>query len=53
MVDGTVTDILYPIETALSHLPKYLINDKIAEKVKNGAVLPIPDQFKKEDHLCC
>ena len=51
MLDGSVTDILYPIETALSHLPKYVINDKITEKVKNGAVLPIPDQFKKEDHL--
>jgi tRNA pseudouridine55 synthase len=51
MLDGSVTDILHPIETALSHLPKYVINDKIAEKVKNGAVLPIPDQFKKEDHL--
>ncbi|HEY4548963.1 MAG TPA: tRNA pseudouridine(55) synthase TruB [Bacillus sp. (in: firmicutes)] len=51
MFDGTVTDILHPIETALSHLPKYVINDKITDKVKNGAVLPIPDQFKKEDHL--
>ena len=51
MLDGSITDILYPIETALSHLPKYVINDKITEKVKNGAVLPIPDQFKKEDHL--
>jgi tRNA pseudouridine55 synthase len=51
MFDGSVTDILHPIETALSHLPKYVINDKITDKVKNGAVLPIPDQFKKEDHL--
>ena len=51
MADGSITDILHPIETALSHLPKYRINDKIAEKVKNGAVLPIPDHFKKEDHL--
>jgi len=51
MLEGSITDILYPIETALSHLPKYVINDKITEKVKNGAVLPIPDQFKKEDHL--
>ncbi len=51
MFDGTVTDILHPIETALSHLPKYVINDKITDKVKNGAVLPIPGQFKKEDHL--
>lgn len=51
MAEGTITDILYPIETALSHLPKYMINDKIAEKVKNGAVLPIPDHFKNEDPL--
>jgi tRNA pseudouridine55 synthase len=51
MSDGSITDILYPIETALTHLPKYRINDKITEKVKNGAVLPIPDHFKKEDHL--
>jgi tRNA pseudouridine55 synthase len=51
MSDGTLTDILYPIETALTHLPKYMINDKITEKVKNGAVLPIPDHFKKEEDL--
>ena len=51
MSDGSITDILYPIETALTHLPKYRINDKIAEKVKNGAVLPIPNHFKNEDPL--
>lgn len=51
MSEGTITEILYPIETALTHLPKYMINDKITEKVKNGAVLPIPDHFKKEDDL--
>ena len=28
-----------------------MINDKVAEKVKNGAVLPIPESFKKEDDL--
>jgi tRNA pseudouridine55 synthase len=51
MADGTLIDILYPIETALSHLPKYIINDKIAEKVKNGAVLPIPETVNIEDNL--
>ena len=35
-------DVLRPIETALFYLPKQTINDKLAEKVKNGAVLPIP-----------
>ena len=32
----------------MSHLPKYMINDKIAEKVKNGAVLPIPEALQEE-----
>jgi tRNA pseudouridine55 synthase len=34
--------LLLPIEKALFHLPKYEINDKVAEKVKNGALLPLP-----------
>ena len=42
MENGTTEEILNPLETALTYLPKYVINDKIAEKVKNGAVLPIP-----------
>ncbi|KAA9025834.1 tRNA pseudouridine(55) synthase TruB [Niallia endozanthoxylica] len=48
MEEGKIKDILYPIETALAHLPKYRINDKIAEKVKNGAVLPTPDSCMNE-----
>jgi tRNA pseudouridine55 synthase len=42
MEQGTIENFLYPLEKALSHLPKYLINDKVAEKVKNGAILPEP-----------
>ena len=34
--------VLLPIDKALFHLPKYEINDKVAEKVKNGAILPLP-----------
>jgi len=49
MADGSISDILYPIESALSNLPKYIINDKIAEKVKNGAVLPIPDSLMDQE----
>ncbi|WP_044893727.1 tRNA pseudouridine(55) synthase TruB [Bacillus alveayuensis] len=37
---------LVSIEQALSHLPKYQINGKVAEKVKNGAVLPAPNELK-------
>jgi tRNA pseudouridine55 synthase len=40
--EGTFTNYLKPIEKAVSYLPKYVINDKLSEKVKNGAVLPIP-----------
>jgi tRNA pseudouridine55 synthase len=43
MEQGTIENYLYPLEEALSHLPKYVINDKVAEKVKNGAVLPLPE----------
>ncbi len=37
--EGTITDALLPLETGISHLPKIKINDTVAEKVKNGAVL--------------
>ncbi|MED4202576.1 tRNA pseudouridine(55) synthase TruB [Neobacillus mesonae] len=44
--EGTVEDVLKPLETALSHLPKLKINDTVAEKVKNGALLNIPEHLK-------
>ncbi|WML43745.1 tRNA pseudouridine(55) synthase TruB [Neobacillus sp. PS3-40] len=46
---GTISARLLPLEIALSHLPKYYINDKVAEKVKNGALLPVPDHLKNSD----
>jgi tRNA pseudouridine55 synthase len=46
MENGLISNVLRPLETALSHLPKYIINDKVAEKVKNGALLQIPDHLK-------
>lgn len=45
MENGSFTEVLRPMEAALSHLPKYQISDKVAEKVKNGAVLNIPDHL--------
>jgi tRNA pseudouridine55 synthase len=45
MTEGEISGVLRPLESALSHLPKLLINDKVSEKVKNGALLPIPEQF--------
>lgn len=46
MEKGRIEEVLKPLETALSHLPKLLINDKVAEKVKNGALLEIPEHLK-------
>lgn len=44
--EGTILQQLRPLETALFHLPKYRLNDKVAEKVKNGAVLFVPEELK-------
>lgn len=44
---GTLSEKIYPLETALSHLPKYRINDTVSKKVKNGAVLNTPMQLKE------
>lgn len=46
---GTISEHLFPLESALSHLPKYHISDKVAEKVKNGSLLPIPDYLINRD----
>lgn len=46
MEAGTISIVLRPLETALSHLPKLQINDKVAEKVKNGALLQMPEHLK-------
>lgn len=43
--NGTIENHLLSIEDALSHLRKVIINDKVAEKVKNGAVLPVPQEL--------
>ncbi len=34
-----VSDFIYPLEKGISHLPVYQLNEQLASKVKNGAVL--------------
>jgi tRNA pseudouridine55 synthase len=46
MDNEAILTALKPLESALSHLPKFIINDKVAEKVKNGALLQIPENLK-------
>jgi len=43
---GTIMEALKPIEEGLLYLPKYKISDKLVEKVKNGAVLQIPNELE-------
>lgn len=38
--EGDLENKIFPIDRGLSHLPKREINDTLAEKVNNGAVLP-------------
>lgn len=45
MDSGTIFEVLRPLEKALSHLPKYVINDTLTKKVKNGALLKIPEHL--------
>lgn len=40
--------LLRPLEEGLTHLPKLIINDKVAEKVINGVAIPKPDEFTVE-----
>ncbi|MCM3769394.1 MULTISPECIES: tRNA pseudouridine(55) synthase TruB [Priestia] len=48
--EETINEKLHSIEEALNHLPKLQISDTLAEKVKNGAVLPCTEdeELKKE-----
>lgn len=45
VANGTIEDMLKPMEAALYYLPKYKISDKLVGKVLNGAVITIPDEF--------
>ncbi|MCP3762034.1 tRNA pseudouridine(55) synthase TruB [Domibacillus sp. A3M-37] len=38
-------EVLKPVEIAVSHLPKWHVNDTVAVMIKNGAVLPVPAQW--------
>ncbi|HYK74684.1 MAG TPA: tRNA pseudouridine(55) synthase TruB [Pseudoneobacillus sp.] len=49
MLKGEMDKILYPLESGISHLPKYQISDTVAEKVKNGALLPVPEQLLNQN----
>ncbi|MFD2443565.1 tRNA pseudouridine(55) synthase TruB [Bacillus sp. CGMCC 1.16607] len=49
MKNGEIEKILFPIEAGISHLPKIKISDTVAEKVKNGSLMPISDELTNID----
>ena len=44
-------ELLLPLETGLSHLPKMTISDTLAEKVKNGARLEEPEDWPESKEV--
>ncbi len=46
---GTASKLILPLELGINHLPTYEINDKLAKKVRNGAVLPLLDDWPDEE----
>ncbi|WP_078554604.1 tRNA pseudouridine(55) synthase TruB [Bacillus alkalicellulosilyticus] len=48
VAQGNITDSLMPIETAIDHFPKMTVDDTVAEKIKNGSVLPLSMELGDE-----
>ncbi|OES43572.1 tRNA pseudouridine(55) synthase TruB [Domibacillus iocasae] len=45
LAESLPEEVLKPVEVAVSHLPKWHVNDTVALMIKNGAVLPVPDEW--------
>lgn len=44
----TLAGHLFPLDRALSRLQSLTVNNSLAEKIKNGAVLPVPEEMEAE-----
>ncbi|MDQ0214256.1 tRNA pseudouridine55 synthase [Oikeobacillus pervagus] len=51
MNENKIHEVLRPIMEGVSSLPKWPINDTLAMKVKNGAVLAKPNDWPDEEHV--
>jgi tRNA pseudouridine55 synthase len=43
--------VFFPLERGLNRLPIYELNDTLAGKVKNGALLPLPEDWPKNQEV--
>ncbi|WP_078380857.1 tRNA pseudouridine(55) synthase TruB [Sutcliffiella halmapala] len=48
VAEEKISEVLIPMEKALISLPKLEISDTVAEKVRNGAVLPYPEEMEED-----
>ncbi|WP_339163460.1 tRNA pseudouridine(55) synthase TruB [Siminovitchia sp. FSL W7-1587] len=46
---GKAAEAIFPLEKGISHLPHLAISDKLAIKVRNGAVLPEPEHWPGDE----
>ena len=46
---GEAAEAIFPLERGISHLPHLEINDTLAVKVRNGAILPAPEHWLEEE----
>ncbi|HET7629101.1 MAG TPA: tRNA pseudouridine(55) synthase TruB [Bacillales bacterium] len=44
--DGELDDALVPLEKAFRAMPRWIVPADAAEKIKNGSVLPLPEEMK-------
>ncbi|TFE03455.1 tRNA pseudouridine(55) synthase TruB [Jeotgalibacillus sp. R-1-5s-1] len=49
LTEQSADDLLLPLEMGLSGLKMLVVNDKVASKVKHGAVLPVPSGWTGEE----
>lgn len=45
---NTISDIIYPLEAGITHLPLFELNEETAKRVKNGSVLNKPANWPGE-----
>ena len=49
LIEDQLNKIVYPLEKGISHLPIYELDDNLALRVKNGAVLTKPHSWPDEE----
>lgn len=49
LADGTINNLLYPIEKAIEDFPRLIVDDELEKKIRNGTILH-ESELQKIDH---